>query len=410
MSQRAAPSRSDDPIKIGVVGTGFISRNFAYFVDGRHDFEITRVLTRRQIDTCNDHPLGAAMTNSVDELLDHADVVFECTGDPIYATEVVDATCRAGLPCVTMNTEFHVTAGSYFVDKGLISEAEGDQPGCQASLREEAVELGFRPLVYGNLKGFQNLTPTPEEMAYWSERQGTSIAMTTSFTDGTKIQFEQALVANGCGATFAVPGMVGIETEDIAAGAQELAARASVLETPISDYLLSLKLPHGVFVVGEHDERQRPALKYNKLGEGPYYVLLRPNIFVHLEILKTVRRVVVERRGFLDNSKLPRISVSTVAKQSLEPGTRIDNGIGSFEVRGVGVDIVGNAGHLPIGLAANVVVRRRLEPGETLSLDDVEIDDSLALRAWREVERSVLSARESGVGETTEAHMAGQSG
>ena len=24
-----------------------------------------------------------------------------------------------------MNTEFHVTAGSYFVDKGLVSEAEG---------------------------------------------------------------------------------------------------------------------------------------------------------------------------------------------------------------------------------------------------------------------------------------------
>ena len=37
----------------------------------------------------------------------------------------MDPACRTGRSVVTMNTEVHVTAGSYFVDKGLVSEAEG---------------------------------------------------------------------------------------------------------------------------------------------------------------------------------------------------------------------------------------------------------------------------------------------
>ena len=77
-----------------------------------------------------------------------ADVIFECSGDPIYTTDVVDAACRADVPVVNMNTELHVTAGSYFIGCELISETEGGQPGCQAALREEVLELGFRPLVY----------------------------------------------------------------------------------------------------------------------------------------------------------------------------------------------------------------------------------------------------------------------
>ena len=380
-----------EPLRIGIVGTGFISRYFTLFVEGRPAFEISRILTRRPIDQGLDHPAPDLITNSLGQLLADCDLVFECSGDPIYATDIVDAACRAGRPVVTMNSEFHVTAGSYFVDKGLVSEAEGDQPGSQAALHEEAIELGFRPLVYGNMKGFQNFTPTLEDMEYWSKRQGTSVPMTTSFTDGTKIQFEQALVANGCGATFATPGMTGIETDDLHEGAEALARRAGEIGEPISDYILSPKVTHGVFIVGEHDARQQPALRYYKMGDGPHYILLKPNILVHLEILKTIKRVAHDGRILLDNARYPRISVSTVAKRPIEPGTRIAHGIGSFDVRGVGVRIVDAPGHLPIGLLDKAVVTRRIETGETLSLADVEIPDSLAYRAWQEVEARVLA-------------------
>lgn len=387
-------SLKERPIRIGIVGTGFISRNFAMFVSGRDDCEISRVLTRRPTDSCHDHPNCELVTNALDDLLANAEIVFECSGDPIYATDVIQRACQAHLPVVTMNTEFHVTSGSYFVGKGLISEAEGDQPGCQAALKEEALELGFRPIAYGNMKGFQNLNPTKGDMEYWSKRQGTSIPMTTSFTDGTKIQFEQALVANGCGATFAVPGMLGIETDNLSSGAETLATRAQTVGMPISDYLLSQKLTHGVFIVAEHDSCQRAALRYYKMGDGPYYTLLKPNIFVHLEVLKTIKRTLDQKRVLLDNSELPRISVATVAKRQLEPGTKIKHGIGSFDVRGLGIKITKNAGHIPIGLVSNATIKRRIEPEQILSIEDVEIPDSVAFRAWREIERRVIADSE----------------
>ena len=98
-----------------------------------------------------------------------------------------------------MNSEFHVTVGSYFVDKGLVTEAEGDQPGVLAQLHEEAISMGFKPLVYGNIKGFLNENPTADDMEYWGNKSGISLDMVTSFTDGTKVQIEQTLVANGLG-------------------------------------------------------------------------------------------------------------------------------------------------------------------------------------------------------------------
>ena len=118
----------------------------------------------------------------------------------------------AGRPVVTLNAEFHATIGSHFVGRGLLSEAEGDQPGCLAALGEDAVATGFTPLVYGNMKAFLNRNPSPEEMRYWAERQDYSIEMVTSFTDGTKVQIEQCLVANGLGAGIAKEDLIGLET------------------------------------------------------------------------------------------------------------------------------------------------------------------------------------------------------
>ena len=96
-------------------------------------------------------------------------------------------------------------------------------------VREEAIMMGFKPLVYGNMKGFLNHHPTPEEMAYWAGKQGISIAQTTSFTDGTKIQIEQALIANCFGATITRQGMEGPKATDVTKAAIDLARTAAEL-------------------------------------------------------------------------------------------------------------------------------------------------------------------------------------
>lgn len=382
----------EPPIRVGVVGTGFIARHFTLELERRRGFALARVLTRRPLDRCPEFPFPEALTDSAAALVESCDVVLECSGHIAHATAVVEQAFAADKPVVTMNCEFHATVGSAFVDRGLLSEAEGDQPGCQAALVEEARARGFEPLVIGNLKGFLNRTPTPDEMRYWSARNGISLAMVTSFTDGTKLQMEQALTGNGLGATIAQNELLGIATDDINDGGRQLAAAAAAHGRPLVDYLLDLKLPHGVFVVGTHDPRQKDCLRYLKLGDGPYYTILRPNIFVHLEIFNTIERVVRTGRPLLTNGETPEIGVAAVAKRALAPGERIAHGIGSFELRGICVRVRENAGHLPIGLAEGVHIRRAVPAGEILTFDDVDLEPAPTIDLWREIEARCLAS------------------
>ena len=370
--------------KIGIVGTGFIAKGLAMALDRRGDMVVSRVLTRTKVSERSDFPKQDVLTNSINELIDGSDLIVECSGDVIYATDVIDKVLKASLPVVTMDSELQITTGSYFTRRGFITEAEGDQPGSLAALKENAIQMGFKPLVYGNIKGFLNHSPTREEMDYWAGKQNISLDMVISFTDGTKVQIEQALVANGFGAGIAVAGLIGISSDDVNTGAKELAKRAKIIGYPISDYILSPKSPAGVFIAAEHDEQQKPYLVNYKLGEGPYYVLLQNHHLCHLEIAKTIRRVLDGGGVLLNNSKNPTISVAAVAKRPLASGHFIRRGIGSFDVRGIAVNIADNPNHIPIGLLANAVLNRNIESGQQISFDDVEIPESLALLAWRE--------------------------
>ena len=378
-------------LRIGVIGTGFVARHFVHELMRREGYRLGKVLTRRPLASCGEFPVREALTDSVDALIGSSDIVLECTGDVLWATETIGKVMAAGRPVVTLNPEFHVTTGSFFVPMGLLSEAEGDQPGCQASLLEEVRELGFKPLVLGNIKGFLNRHPTPEDMRYWAERQGISLSMVTSFTDGTKLQVEQALVANGLGFDIARDELLGPATDDLKEAGRLLGEAATSLGRPVADYVLSGKLPHGVFVTGTHHGEQKEALRYLKMGDGPYYTVLRPNIFVHLEVFRTLERVARTRTPLLNNGALPTIGVAAVAKRALKPGELIERGCGSFEMRGICVRIAERPGHLPIGLAEQVRIRRRIEPGQVISMADIELPPSQALDCWKTIERSVVA-------------------
>jgi predicted homoserine dehydrogenase-like protein len=384
------PIEMENVSRIGIVGTGFIARGLTFVLEKQKDLQVSKVLTRREISSCTEFPRKDALTNSVQELIDTSDVVVECSGDALHATEVIDQALTAARPVVTMDAEFHVTTGSYFVPRGLLTEAEGDQPGCLAALKEDALQMGFTPLVYGNIKGFLHHTPTLDDMKHWAEKQGISLEQVISFTDGTKIQMEQALVANGLGADIAAPGLLGIASEDVPTGANLLAEHAERLGCALSDYLLSPKSPAGVFIVATHEGHQQPYLKTFKFGEGPYYTLLRNFHFCHLEVPKTIRRVLRGGGVLLNNTESPRISVAAVAKRPLARGQIIRRGIGSFDVRGIAIRITEEPDHLPIGLLADAVIVRSLEPGQLIRFRDVEIPDSLAKQAWANIKERVL--------------------
>jgi len=371
--------------KIGIIGTGFIGNGLLKTLHLFPDMEISAVLTRRNL---NDFPEQSYYTNSLQELIDKSELVVECNGDPVYATGLVSKILEAGIPVVTMDAELHITAGSYLSQKGIFTEAEGDQPGTLAALQRDLVTMGFVPLVYGNLKGFLNYYPTPEEMHYWAEVQGISLEQVTGFTDGTKVQIEQVLVANGLGAVIAQKGMYGYLSEDVEEGSKRLAERAKEIGKPISDFLLNdpkakKKFPAGVFITAEYADNQARALKYLKLGEGPFYTLIRNYHLCHLEIPKTIHQVLNGNGVLLDNSQKPTASVCVIAKKELEPGTllrRIDR---NFLIRGEAIAIKEAPQHVPIGLMSNVRIKRHVKSGQMLTFDDVEIGDTPALEGWK---------------------------
>ena len=371
--------------RIGIIGSGFIASGLTKLLMQHKEYTVSAVLTRSKVSQRSSYPHSELLTNTLADVLENSDLIVECSGDAIYATETIDKIVKANIPVVTMNSEFHVTTGSYFVDKGLVTEAEGDQPGVEAILHEEAIAMGFKPLAYVNIKGFLNENPDRKEMEYWGGKSNLSLEMVTSFTDGTKVSIEQVLVANGLGAGLIQEGLVKLEDDDMLHGGTILANKAKALGYPVSDYLLSSKLPAGVFLIVEHDEDQKDALRYYKLGEGPYYVLERTYHLCHLEIIKTIKRVLMGGGVLLNNGANPQYSVAAIAKHDLQAGDTIDKAIGSFDVRGTAITIADHPHHVPIGLLAKATLKKDIKEGEIVTFDDVVLPESLALNIWKEL-------------------------
>lgn len=373
------------PVRIGVSGTGFIARGLLNLLAVHPRFRPVRVLTRRPLNDITDISCRDIITRDLGDFIEHSDLVVECSGSPYKAYAVIESAFAAGRPVVTMNAEFQVTAGSFFNGAGSMTEAQGDQPGSIAALATEVRSMGFTPLVYGSQKGFLNLTPKLEDMRDWATRSGNSVPTIVAFTDGTKVQIEQAVVANGLGAEIACRGMLGPEAADWKSGALSLAEQADRLGYPLADYVLQPGGNGDVFVVATHDASNHEALRYYKLGDGPYYVLSRPYHLGHFEAIMTIERALAGATPLLTNGPAPRYSVAAVAKRKLSRGDSLPFGIGSFEVRGEAVAIADEPNHLPIGLIENCEIAAPVEPGQILELSDITMAEGKVPQAWRSI-------------------------
>ena len=371
--------------RISISGTGFIGTGLALALSRHTQFSVTSILTRRP-PTHVTHPFPNLLTNDVQSCLAHCDILVECSGDVLHATNVIDAAHARKIPVVTMNAEFHVTVGSAFIDSGYLTEAEGDQPGCIAALHQRVTSMGFQPVVLGNVKGFLNHTPSLDEMQKWSAKQGISLSQVTAFTDGSKVQIEQALVANGLGCTILQAGLRGPQSDNLEATARELAQLADESANgPISDYVLNAGGPAGVFIVARHDQEQQKFLEYLKLGSGPYYFLLQPFHLCHLEIIRTLQSVSRGDVPLLNNSHKPRVGIIAIAKRNLPAGSQIERALGGFDFRGEAVAFAEHQTYVPIGLLQHCILQSHVTAGEPLRWNQVTLPESLALARFKQL-------------------------
>ncbi|WP_082140490.1 NAD(P)H-dependent oxidoreductase [Halomonas sp. PR-M31] len=334
---------------------------------------------------------------------DGLDAIIEVTGSIEHAAQAVLTAIENGKHVIQMNAELDGTIGPILKVRAdqagvIYSFSDGDQPGVQMNLYRFVRGLGVTPVLCGNIKGLHDPYRNPATQESFAKRWGQKPAMVASFADGTKISFEQAIVANGTGMKVAQRGMLG---PDFSGGdpsapqvpiEQTISAFEPYLDSAdpgIVDYVVGARPGPGVFVLGKHEHpRQQHYLELYKLGKGPYYCFYTPYHLCHFEVPTSVARAVIFNDSVLAPAGGPKVGVIAVAKKQLAEGEEVRE-FGGFEVYGVAenMNVIRRENLLPIGLAIGCTLARSIEKDMPLTFDDVIFPKGrLVDRLYREQE------------------------
>ena len=262
----------------------------------------------------------------------------------------------------------------------VLTNVDGDQPGVIMNLYRFVKGIGVKPVLCGNIKGLHDPYRNPTTQEGFAKKWGQNPAMVTSFADGTKISYEQAIVANATGMRVAKRGMFGptVPTGTPITEAVNWYPHEELLQGPgIVDYVVGAAPNPGVFVLGTHDHpQQKHYLNLYKLGEGPLYCFYTPYHLCHFEVPNTVARAVLFADAAIAPISAPCVDVVATAKIDLKAGQIID-GIGGYMTYGLAENspIVNQDRLLPMGLAEGCRLKRDVPKDQVLCMDDVIVPE-----------------------------------
>jgi predicted homoserine dehydrogenase-like protein len=148
--------------------------------------------------------------------------------------------------------------------------------------------------------------------------------MCVTYTDGTKLAIEMAIMANATGFVPYKDKMEGPNMKDVHE-VLDYYDFDEISKQPVVEYIVGAEPGGGVFIVAEcHNDYQRSLLKYYKMGDGPYYVFYRPYHLCHIETAYAVGRMVFDKEPLLVPWKGRVTNINAVAKKDLEPGDVLD--------------------------------------------------------------------------------------
>ena len=311
------------------------------------------------------------------------DVVVDVTGSVEFGARIILESFRHGKSVVLMNAEVDATIGPILRLYGkkygqILSACEGDEPGVQMNLYRWVKGLGLTPRVMGNVKGLQDPYRNPTTQQGWAERWGQNPAMVTSFADGSKISFEQSIVANATGFTVKSRGMSrGLEFDGSIMNIQNLYDIDELREMGgIVDYTVGPPLTK-VFCLAEHpDPKQRHYLDLYKMGEGPLYAFWVPYHLVHFEAPNAIARVVLFGDEVAPPIGGPVVEVCAVAKRDLKADELLD-AYGMYMTYGeaVSADEMSARRYLPEGLVEGCRLLRDIPKDQVLTYGDVHLPE-----------------------------------
>ena len=401
-----AREQQGTPIRVGMIGAGFMGQGLTnqiensvpgmrmaaiynrtmeralevYRYAGRHD--VTTADTQQALDdqirrgmpVVAEDPFTICRSPEIDVLVD-------VTGSVEFGAQVLLEAFRHGKSVVLMNAEVDSTLGPIlrvYASQGgaILSACDGDEPGVQMNLYRWVTGLGLIPRVIGNVKGLQDPYRNPTTQKGWAERWGQNAAMVTSFADGSKISFEQSIVANATGFGVRSRGMSrGLKYDGSILEIQnlydidELRSLGGIVDYTVGPSLIK------VFILAEHpDPKQRHYLELYKMGPGPLYPFWTPYHLVHFEVPNAIARVVLFGDEVAPPLGGPVVEVCAVAKRDLAAGEVLDE-YGMYTTYGeaVNADEMSAGHYLPEGLVLGCRLRRAVAQDQVLSYEDVEL-------------------------------------
>ena len=402
LKARAAQGK---PIRVGMIGAGFMGRalvnQIVHSVPGERMVAIFNRHVQKAIDCYTYAGLDAVVAKTQSQLeqaisagtpvvtedpmllcrSEQIDCLVDVTGAVEFGVHVVMEAFEHKKHVVLMNAELDATVGPilqvYARKAGvMLSACDGDQPGVEINLWRYVKGLGLIPRVMGNIKGLQDPYRNPTTQQGWAERWGQNPAMVTSFADGSKISFEQTIVANATGFVVRSRGMSrGFEYHgDI----MQIGKIYDIDELRrlggIVDYVVGTPLTK-VYCLAEHpDAKQRQYLNLYKMGEGPLYSFFTPYHLCHFEVPNAIARVVLFRDAVTKPLGGPVLEVCAIAKRDLRAGEVLDD-YGMYMTYGEAVNVqeMSEKRYLPEGLVEGCKLTRDITKDAVLTYDDVEL-------------------------------------
>lgn len=403
-----ARAEAGNPIKVGMIGAGFMGRGIANQIINSVPGMQLVAISNRTLESAK-RAYAEAGTEQVQVIstvsgLEEAiaqgqfavtedamlltqapsiDAVIEVTGAVEFGAQVVMAAIAHHKHIILMNAELDGTIGpilKVYADRAgvILSACDGDQPGVQMNLYRFVKSIGLTPLLCGNIKGLQDPYRTPTTQAAFAKQWGQKPHMVTSFADGTKISFEQAIVANATGMKVAQRGMLGYDFKGHVDQMTQMYDVDQLKEWGgIVDYVVGAQPGPGVFVFATHDDpKQRHYLNLYKLGEGPLYSFYTPYHLCHFEVPLSVARAVLFQDAVMAPLAGPVVEVVTTAKTDLKAGETLD-GLGYYMTYGQceNAQVAQAQNLLPMGLAQGCRLKRDIPKDQVLTYEDIALPE-----------------------------------
>ena len=435
MQKRTA---AEGPIRVGVIGAGKFASMFLTQAVGSPNIHVVGVAdinvpkakgalertgwpAERYAATTLDEALrtgGTAVIDSSDALIQHGaiEVILEITGNPLVGTYHAVTAIENGKHVIMVNVEADCMVGPILQRKAeaagvIYAMAYGDQPALICELVDWCRTVGFDVVAAGKgtkyLPEYNYSTPdtvwnyygfTDEQLASGDYNP----KMFNSFLDGTKSAIEMAAVANGTGLIPQDEGLnfTPVGVDDLPQMLKEKSKGGTLSRRGTVELISSLNrdgseverdLRWGVYVTFEAttDYAAQCFAEYGVKTDdsGRYGSLYRPYHMIGLELGVSIAAAVLRNEATGAPTGFRGDVVST-AKKDLKAGEMLD-GEGGYTVFGKLAPAAMSLDHhaLPLGLAHGAKLIRDVPKDQTVSWDDVELDETqFAVKIRRELE------------------------